>query len=289
MAPVFPVRRGISGPFMHMLSFVILTWNSRSTIENCLSSISALCGAQGVSYDAYVVDNGSSDGTSEIVERMSASMPVELIRLPHNRGTTVTRNLALKKSQSEFVCIMDSDAALLDGDLPALLETLRGDPGIGIIAPRLLFSDGAVQHSVRRFPTLFGKLGRIPAIVLKRKISADDIYPGFPFDRAADVDYAISACWFFRRDLLDAIGYLDERIFYSPEDVDFCIRAWKAGRRIVYYPAFTVLHHIQRITHRNVFSRIAVSHLLGLLYYFVKHRYIHTPGPLRENTPSGNH
>jgi len=274
---------------MHTLSFVILTWNSRPTIGNCLSSIAALCGSQGISYDAYVVDNGSTDGTPSIIESMSASMPVELIRLPHNQGTTVPRNLALKKCRGEFVCVMDSDAAFLEGDLAALLDTLRGDPGIGIIAPRLNFSDGSVQHSVRRFPTLFGKLGRIPAIVLKRKVPADDSYPGFPFDHAADVDYAISACWFFRRDLLDAIGYLDERIFYSPEDVDFCIRVWKAGKRVVYYPSFTVLHHVQRITHRNVFSRIAVSHLLGLLYYFVKHRYIRTPGSLRESTPSGNH
>ncbi|MHB9028530.1 MAG: glycosyltransferase family 2 protein, partial [Candidatus Latescibacterota bacterium] len=64
---------------------------------------------------------------------------------------------------------------------------------------------------------------------------------------------------------------------YSPEDVDYCIRTWKKGKRIVYYPEFTVLHHVQRITHKKFFSRIAFSHFFGLLYYFLKHRYVTAP------------
>lgn len=262
---------------MDKLSFVILTWNSEQTIGNCLTRIAMVCGGQEIGHEVFVVDNGSSDATLGIVEENAKRMPICLIRLPKNMGTTRTRNAALLKCGGDIICVMDSDAAFLDGNLRTLLETIRNDPSIGILAPKLLFSDRTVQSSVRRFPSMLGKLRKIPAIVFRRKVPEDDSYPGFPFDALTDVDCAISACWFFRRDLLNTVGYLDERIFYSPEDVDFCIRTWKAGRRVVFYPNFTVLHHVQRITHRNFLSRIAASHLLGLLYYFLKHRYMSRP------------
>lgn len=262
---------------MDMLSFVILTWNSEQTIGKCLERIAAVCITQGIEYEVFVVDNGSTDSTAGIIEKTGTCAPINLIRLQNNLGTTRTRNMALRKCQGNTICVMDSDAALLDGDLQALLTTLWNDPSIGILAPKLLFSARTVQRSVRKFPSMLGKFRKIPAIIFRRRVPEDDVYTGFPFDAVTDVDYAISACWFFRRDLLDTIGYLDERIFYSPEDVDFCIRTWKANKRVVFYPYFTVLHHVQRITHRNFFSRIAASHLLGLIYYFLKHRYITTP------------
>jgi GT2 family glycosyltransferase len=262
---------------MEMLSFVILTWNSGKTIENCLERIDTICRGQGIDFEIFVVDNGSSDSTVDIISSSAAHMPIELIRLQKNMGTTRTRNMALKKCRGDMVCVMDSDAALLEGDLTSLLAMLRSDPTIGILAPKLLYSDGTVQNSVRRFPSMLGKFRKIPSIVLKHPVPEDDLYEGFPFESVTRVDYAISACWFFRRELLDAIGYLDEHIFYSPEDVDFCIRARKAGREVVYYPFVTVLHHVQRITRRYYCSRIAASHLMGLIYYFLKHRYVGRP------------
>jgi len=273
---------------MEKISFVILTWNSEKTIENCLKSITHVCQSQNLEYEIHIVDNGSADNTVPIILGNADSARIHLIRLPKNLGTTRTRNRALRKCTGDIICIMDSDAALLEGDLRALTDTLRGDSSIGILAPRLIFSGGAIQHSARKFPTLFQKLSRIPYIVFKLPLSPEDIYKDFPFPDITDVDYAISACWFLRRELLDTVGFLDERIFYSPEDLDFCIRTWKKGKRIVYYPHFTVLHHVQQITHKNFFSRIAFSHFFGLVYYFLKHRYIIKPRITRRSESSGN-
>ena len=269
---------------MKKISFVILTWNSDQTIETCLQSIARICGSQNIPYEVLVVDNGSSDSTVSIVNRNTAAIPIHLIRLPKNRGTTHSRNLALRKCTGDIICVMDSDAALLEGSVRDVADILSSDASIGILAPKLILTDGSVQHSVRKFPSAYGKFSRIPAIIFKLRLPNSDIYRGFPFTRPTDVDYAISACWFFHRKLLDVVGYLDERIFYSPEDVDYCIRTWKMRKRIVFYPYFTVLHHVQRITHKSFFSRIALSHLFGLMYYFLKHRYITTP-PIRRTPP----
>lgn len=262
---------------MNKISFVILTWNSVQTIETCLQSVARVCANQDISHEILVVDNGSTDQTVDIILRNAGTIPIQLMRLPKNMGTTVSRNLALRKITGDIICVMDSDAALFEGNIPDLIDTLLSDPSIGILAPRLIFTDETVQPSVRRFPSAFGKFSRIPSIIFKLPLPENDLYPDFPFTRLTDVDYAISACWFFRRELLDTVGYLDERIFYSPEDVDYCIRTWKKGKRIVFYPDFTVLHHVQRITHKSFFGRIALSHLLGLIYYFLKHRYISKP------------
>lgn len=259
------------------LSFVILTWNSEKTIGEALSGISASCAAEDIGYETFIVDNGSSDGTVGIIRDRMSSMPIDLTILDKNYGTTGPRNMALRKATGDIVCVLDSDAVIREGSIRDLAHLLDSDPSIGIIAPKLVFPDGATQESIRRFPSVIGKFSKIPGIVLKLRYRDIDAYPDFPFDDIREIDYAISACWFFRRALLDEAGYLDERIFYAPEDVDFCLRVWKAGKKILYYPPFTVMHYIQRITHKQFFGKIARSHLMGLCYYFLKHRYFIKP------------
>ena len=157
------------------------------------------------------------------------------------------------------------------------MAELADNPTVGIIAPRLIFPSGGVQDSVKRFPSFVGKFSRIPVILFKAPIRPFDTYPDFPFTKKRAVDYAISACWFGRREVFEDAGWLDERIFYAPEDIDFCLRLWKRGLTTIYYPDYTVIHHIQRLTHKKVFSKVALSHFAGLVYYFAKHRYLDHP------------
>lgn len=259
------------------ISFIILTWNSEKTIDMCLKGIARKCREEAINYEVLIVDNGSHDRTVEIINKNSEKMPISLVCLPKNRGTTCTRNLALRECKGDVICILDSDTAFLEGNLTQLVTTLLIDESIGIIAPKLVESSGKIQTSVKKFPTVIGKISRIPQIIFKRKLKEYDVYNDFPFSEITEVDCAISACWFFRRELLNEVGYLDERIFYAPEDVDYCLRVRKQGKKMVYYPELTVLHQTQQITHKNFLSRIAISHLWGLIYYFLKHKYIKTP------------
>jgi GT2 family glycosyltransferase len=255
------------------LSFIILSWNSEKFLENCLKSIYNKCDGEGISFDAFIVDNGSIDDSCTIVEKFQAeySGKFVLIALPGNKGTTYPRNLALKKARGEFVCIIDSDTELGDGNLSELLQKLSYEKKIGIIAPCLLLPDGSIQNSVKRFPTMLNKLMKLPRILLGIKTQNSDFYPDFPFNEEHTVDTAISACWFFRRDLLDIVGFLDEKIFYAPEDIDFSLRVWENGYSILYSPSFTVLHHTQQITHKKPLSKTSLSHFFGLVYYYRKH------------------
>ena len=259
------------------ISFVVLTWNSASDIEACLKSFAEVIGKAKFTAEFLVADNGSNDQTLKILEGLYKEMPfcfqLRIIRLKVNKGTTLSRNLALRRAIGEIVIICDSDTEFISGEIKEALDLLEKDPLIGIIAPRLVYENGAVQPSVKRFPTLGDKLLKLRKIFFGIKAETD-FYGDFPWDSPRSADSAISAFWLFKRELLEMVGYLDEKIFYAPEDLDYCLRVWEAGKKVMYYPDLVIKHKTQQITHKNPFSRHSLSHFWGLLYYFWKHKYL---------------
>jgi len=231
------------------------------------------CGAEQLDYEIIVIDNGSKDTTLSILRDYRAKHPQRLhsIELKYNRGTTYPRNVGFKKAKGKYLCVLDSDTELGAGALREIIDRLEKQREIGIIAPRLVLGNKSIQNSVKRFPTFWDKLIKIPAVIFRKEVPARDFYHDFPFSAERFVDSAISACWFFDKELLETIGGLDEKIFYAPEDLDYCLRVRKAGRKILYYPGLTVLHHTQWISHRSPFSKVSLSHFWGLLYYYRKH------------------
>jgi len=115
----------------------------------------------------------------------------------------------------------------------------------------------------------------MPFSRLQRLGEAAELYPrelySKDFKEILRVDHCISACWLVRREAIEEVGLLDERIFYAPEDVDYCLRMWLNGWEVLYVPTAEVVHHTQRRSHRSM--RMAWVHAKGLFYYFRKHRY----------------
>ncbi len=260
------------------ISFVILTWNSRKYVHACIHSYAKSVVAAGFDAEFLVVDNGSLDGTAkEIDERVFPDLPAgctgRLFRLEKNRGTTISRNIALRAARGEIVAICDSDTEYLAGSWVEVAEYLWKNNDVGIVAPSLWLPEGAIQESVKRFPTIGDKLARLPDVFFGKTMQRSDRYKDFPWSTTREVDTAISACWLMRKDIFRSVGLLDEKIFYAPEDVDYCLRIWKRGKSVVFYPDFRVLHHTQQVSRKKVLSRHALSHMAGLGYYFGKHGY----------------
>lgn len=255
------------------ISFVILTWNSEQFLEKCFQSIFDKCQQEKLVFEVIVIDNGSTDDSSRIFEkyRNNYSEKFAVVSLGRNTGTTYSRNIGMKKAKGRFLCILDSDTELLEGDIRPILNKFNNDTSIGLIAPKLILRDKSVQNSVKRFPTFWHKLLKVPKVLFKIDTPNKDFYENFPFTDEQQIDTAISACWFFRNELIERVGYLDEKIFYSPEDLDYCVRIRKAGLKIFFYPAFTVFHDTQQISHVRPFSKVSRSHFWGLVYYFYKH------------------
>lgn len=256
-----------------MISFVILTWNSEKYIGSCIESILSNVEVQN---EVIVVDNGSHDATRDIVRSFDR---VVLVELDRNMGTTVPRNMGIESSseRSKYICVLDSDTVVSKGTFEKLVDVFEKNEGIGLAAPYMFHTDGMRQNSFKKFPTLFQKLSKLsPVGFMCRWGESDESYENWTSDRDEDffdVDYAISACWLVKRDALDRVGLFDEKIFYSPEDVDLCLRIWKGGYRVVAVPGTRIVHHYQRLSRKNPLGRMAIEHFKGLLYYFDKHGY----------------
>ncbi len=251
------------------VSAVVLSFNSRRYIETCVLSLLRSyeeCGLQG---EILVVENGSHDGSVEILQSLQqrCGAALDVIYQPHNTGTTRSRNLALRKAKGKAVLILDSDAYMNAEALQGMLQYLRDNGRVGLVAPRLTYPDGRFQLSVDTFPTVARKLQRL--------WSLRELEQRVPPAAAGAVDYAISACWLLDKRAIEATGLLDERIFYSPEDVDYCIRVWKAGYEVHYLPEVTVVHDAQEISRPKGLgiNKFTIRHAKGLAYLFFKHRY----------------
>ncbi len=254
------------------LSIILLTWNSDKYIEACLQSIIDSIHIPKQDYEIFVVDNGSTDKTHEQIARFHEAHGelIKPILLDTNLGTTYPRNLALKRATGDHIAIMDSDIEVNSQTFLLLMDALAKDNDAGLAAPKLVYGSGALQKSTDQFPTLLRKAYRY--FFLKKIESRED--NAKKHEVTAEVDYAISAFWLFRRQLIADIGYLDEKFFYAPEDVDFCLRVWKNGQHVIYVPESYAIHYAQEISRGLVFNKAQAEHLRGLLYYFTKHRYL---------------
>lgn len=274
------------------IAFVVLTWNSASYVANCLESLFSLP-AEDLS--VYIADNGSSDGTDRILQAWQEKEPgrIHIEYLPCNEGTTVPRNRLLKliPEDTQWICILDSDTVVNAEAAEAMIAALSGTPSAMLAAPRMWKPGNVEQLSCKHFPTLSGKfLKGVPVSFLQKRGLLKESYPFFPDpdtegnppvsrDKSVyEVDYAISACWMMRRDVLTKVGFLDEYYFYAPEDVDYCAMIWEKGCKVLFVSGASIYHNTQRLSHKKLFSSANRAHLKGLCYYFRKHRYLFSPG-----------
>lgn len=257
-----------------LLSAVILCFNSQRHIEAAVRSLAAECARLGDACEIFVVDNGSRDDSPALLARLATEFPdlLRVITNPVNAGTTVSRNLALRRAAGRVLLVMDSDIVVPEGCLATLLARLDADPRIGLLAPRLIYPDGRPQLSADVFPTLTHKLRRLFGLRgMERDMGRGPAQaPGSGVRR---VDYAISAFWLLPRHVVARVGLLDERIFYSPEDVDYCLRIWEAGYEVVQDAAAFAIHDAREISRGFRRPGFALRHAAGLAYLFAKHRY----------------
>lgn len=244
------------------ISVVILTCNQRDLTLRCLRSLSRFI--ECAEHEVILVDNGSTDGTGEAVSK--AFPAVRILALPENRGVAAGRNAGLAIANGDYLMILDNDTIADAETITALADFLRRHPEVGIVAPRLIAPDGSVQNSFKKFPGIGQKILNIIG-GRKRNIAAGNI----PV-KAMEPFYLIGAAQMFTRLVYQMAGPLDERIFFGPEDADFCMSVRSLWKKVVYYPALTIIHDWQRSSSRKPFSPQARKHAAALLYFYAKHK-----------------
>ena len=256
------------------MTYIILTWNSEKYIKKCLDSIIRI---KAFENRGIIIDNGSKDETCDILKKYEReNTNINVIYLEKNYGTTKSRNMGLRmiEEDNDYVCILDSDTIVNENAIKGLTNYLDKDNKIGIIGPTMKSSTSGIQKSGRRFPNVKIKIYKAsPIKSMQLKGQKLEEYEFNNSQELFEVDYLISACWIMKNEICKKIGLFDEKIFYAPEDVDYCVRVFKEGYKCVFCTKYEIIHEYQRISKKKIISKSNYEHIKGLIYYFKKYHY----------------
>ncbi len=221
---------------------VILAWNQKEMTAECVESLLA---SQYLNMRLVVVDNGSTDGTSEyLAERFPE---IEILRSPINLGIARGYNIGLEyalEHAAEYVLVANNDVVVEQTMLRFLVEALEGIPKAGIGLPKIyhyygdrerLWCTGAYW---RKFP---------PTV----KMMGVNVKDSHRFSHMREIEYAPSCCLLIKRETLETVGYFDEGFFFYYDDWDFSVRARKAGYSIWFIPRARVWHKVSMSTQKS--------------------------------------
>ena len=224
-----------------LVSVCIVTYKARDLLRDCLNSLSS---HTALDYEVIVVDNGSGD---QVAEMLAGEFPaVRLIENATNLGFTFPMNQALKEGNGKYLLQLNPDTLILPEALDRMISFMESNPKIGICGPKVLNRDGTLQKSCRRGePTPMAVISYF--LGLSARFPQSKRFGGYQLnylkeDETSAVAGVSGSCMMIRRDVLDDIGYLDERFFAYQEDADICRRARETGWQVYYYPAAQIIH-----------------------------------------------
>jgi GT2 family glycosyltransferase len=236
-----------------VISVVIVSYNTLEMTHDCLLSVYQNIGS--LNSQVIVVDNDSKDGSAEMVRE--AFPDAILIANDKNLGFAAANNQGFSFANGEFVLLLNSDTIVLGDVLGRSVECMRANPNVGAMGCRVLNTDRTMQPTCSGYPTLVRLL--LMTIGLNRilGIRAYDRYllRGWERDTERDVE-VISGCYLLvRREVLDAVGGLDDSFFFFGEETDWCLRIRKAGWQLRFSPVGEIIHHgggsVKKLNHQR--------------------------------------
>jgi N-acetylglucosaminyl-diphospho-decaprenol L-rhamnosyltransferase len=221
------------------LSIIIVSYNARKHLEDCLESITAT--PPSTPHDIIVVDNASPDDSVATVRRRWPH--VRVIEQTTNVGFAAANNIGIRATRSELILLLNNDTVVPAGAIDALVVRLLARPDVAIAGPRLSDRDGRPELSFGRMISPFNELRQRTTLALyRRRVGWISRWIEQETDREQLVDWVSGACLLVRRADAEAVGLLDERYFLYTEDVDFCAAIRARGRHVLFSPAAHILH-----------------------------------------------
>jgi hypothetical protein len=245
---------------------VIVSWNTRALLESCLDSLDREGRSGGPRLEVTVVDNGSTDGSVEMVA--ARRPPPRLIANAENRGFSAANNQGLAEATAPLIFLLNSDTEVEPGGLRALVDYARDHPRAGILGPQLLNPDGSLQPSGGRLPRLGATLAEL--LGLDRLGGRPRYGTRRDYSVPSPVEEVSGAALLIRAAVVEAVGGLDEGFRWGYEDVDLCRRAAAAGWEIHYVSAARVRHEWGASRRLAPAATVARADQ-GRRYYFRKH------------------
>ena len=249
------------------LSIVIPSWNTRDYLAACLAALER---AELPANEWIIVDNGSADGSAELVAERHPR--ATLVRNATNEGFARGSNQGMRLARGRYVLLLNTDTEVAPDAISRLWRFLEEHEEYGAAAPRLVHPDGRTQRTVQEFPNLWTPLffstpleRCFPhSVELERYFMRD-----WDQETSRDVDQPPAACLLLRKSVLDRVGLFDEELWLFYNDVDLARRIKDAGWKTRYLAEASVLHHVGGSTKK--FGDFVARWQQDRLLYYRKH------------------
>lgn len=225
------------------LSIVILNYNTKDLLFDCLDSLRKVAGE--VEFEIIVVDNASSDGSCLMVKKNFPE--VILIENEKNLGFAAGNNKAQNRVRGEYVLFLNSDTVVYRETIKQTVEYLDKHPEVGVVSCKLILANGRLDKDTRRsFITpwigLVHLILKLDEIFPKSCVFGRYWYGYISEDKIHEVDALQGAFFMTRKKILDDVGWFDEDYFLDGEDIDLSWRIKEKGWKLIYYPKVKTLH-----------------------------------------------
>ncbi|HEX4487710.1 MAG TPA: glycosyltransferase family 2 protein [Terriglobales bacterium] len=229
-------------PVTARVSTVIVVWNAMKYVVECLESLENCCRESCT--EVIVVDNASTDGTPELIEKRFPW--VKLIRNRENLGFAKANNIGIAMATGEYLSLVNSDVKFVQDCFTPMAAYMDEHQDVAMLGPRMLDAQGNVGRSTMRFPTLWNSFCRalgLDSVFKHSRVFAGQLMSDFSHSETVDTKVLNGWFWMVRRTALDQVGLLDERFFMYGEDIDWCYRFHRAGHRIVFFAGAEAIHY----------------------------------------------
>jgi GT2 family glycosyltransferase/glycosyltransferase involved in cell wall biosynthesis len=252
------------------ISIVIVNWNTRDILRDCLVSIYAQ--TKGNCFEVIVVDNGSTDGSAEMLRKEFPE--VILLQNEINRGFAAANNQGMTIARGRYVLLLNSDTVILDDVISRSAGFADSQPKAAVVGCRVLNPDKTLQRTCFIFPSLVNML-----------LSSTYLYKLFPrsrffgrermtwWDRSdiREVDVVTGCFMLVRRQAIQQVGMMDEQFFMYGEETDWCYRFKQAGWTVVFMPNGEIIH-LGGQSSKKMKSEMILQLRAGILLFFRKHK-----------------
>lgn len=243
-----PVRcqRGSAGAsrrtaFAFDVSVVVVSWNTRDILRGCLRSIFEQ--TKGVSFNVFVVDNNSHDGSPDMVR--TEFPQVTLIENRENRGFAAANNQAIQMSSGRYTLLLNPDTVVLDDAISRCVAYADRNPDVGVVGCQVLEDEDRISPTGFTFPTpwtVFLELSGLSRALPRSRLFGSPELGWWDRRSERDVDVVAGMFMLVRQEAIADVGPLDESYFVYFEETDWCYRMARAGWRRVFIPSARIVH-----------------------------------------------
>ncbi len=248
------------------LSVVIVNYNVRYFLEQCLLSV--LRAAHGIETEVIVVDNNSSDGS---VEYIRAKFPtVNVIANKDNPGFSKANNQAIALAKGKYVLILNPDTVVAENTFETCIRFMESHADAGALGVRMIDGKGTfLPESKRALPTpevAFYKMFGLASIFKNSRRFGRYHLSYLPETETHAVEILSGAFMFFRKEVLDKIGYFDETFFMYGEDIDLSYRVLLGGYQNYYLADTTIIHYKGESTKKGSLNYVRVFYQAMIIF-----------------------